>query len=65
MTISHEQEHEAQAYWVTETGDGELRPEVLPARQEGEALVRTCIRVSAAALSVLSTRAAFRSAWLA
>lgn len=43
MTISreHEQEHEAHAYWVTETGDGELRPEALPARQAGEALVRT------------------------
>lgn len=45
MTISeqqeHEQEHQANAYWVTETGDGELRPEALPPRQEGEALVRT------------------------
>ncbi|WP_458107450.1 zinc-binding alcohol dehydrogenase [Arthrobacter sp. R3-55] len=45
MTISQEHErkhgHEAHAYWVTETGDGELRQEALPARQEGEALVRT------------------------
>lgn len=43
MTISqhHEQEHEARAYWVTETGDGELRREALPARRDGEALVRT------------------------
>ncbi len=45
MTISreHEQEHEhqAHAYWVTESGEGELRSEALPPRQEGEALVRT------------------------
>ena len=45
MTISQEHErkhgHEAHAYWVTETGDGELRQEALPERQEGEALVRT------------------------
>lgn len=41
MTIPSEAEHKAHAYWVTETGDGELRPEALPARQEGESLVRT------------------------
>lgn len=32
---------DATAFWATGTGDGELRPESLPARQEGEVLVRT------------------------
>ncbi|MET4618675.1 threonine dehydrogenase-like Zn-dependent dehydrogenase [Arthrobacter sp. 2762] len=41
MTISHEQEHEAQAYWVTESGHGELRPEAIPTPGPKEALVRT------------------------
>lgn len=41
MTIPSEAEHKAHAYWVTENGDGELRPEALPARQDGESLVRT------------------------
>jgi len=41
MTISHEQEHEAQAYWVTESGHGELRPEAIPTPGPNEALVRT------------------------
>ena len=41
MTISHEQEHEAQAYWVTESGHGELRPEAIPTPGPQEALVRT------------------------
>ncbi|MFE4194496.1 zinc-binding alcohol dehydrogenase [Paenarthrobacter sp. NPDC056912] len=46
MTISeqqqeHEQEYEAQAYWVTKTGHGELRSESIPKPGEGEALVRT------------------------
>ena len=41
MTISREQEHEAQAYWVTESGHGELRPEAIPTPGPNEALVRT------------------------
>ena len=43
MTISEERAapSEAEAYWVTATGHGELRPEALPRRQVGEALVRT------------------------
>lgn len=41
MTISHEQEHEAQAYWVTGSGHGELRPEAIPTPGPQEALVRT------------------------
>jgi threonine dehydrogenase-like Zn-dependent dehydrogenase len=41
MTISREQEHEAQAYWVTESGHGELRPEAIPTPGPKEALVRT------------------------
>ena len=41
MTISREQEHEAQAYWVTESGHGELRPEAIPTPGPQEALVRT------------------------
>lgn len=41
MTIPSEAEHKAHAYWVTENGDGELRPEALPALQDGESLVRT------------------------
>ncbi len=41
MTIPREVEHEAHAYWITESGHGELRPETITAPQEGEALVRT------------------------
>lgn len=41
MTIPREHEHEAHAYWVTETGHGELRPEALQTPGEQEALVRT------------------------
>jgi hypothetical protein len=41
MTIPRDQVHEAHAYWVTKSGDGELRPESLPPRQKEEALVRT------------------------
>ena len=41
MTISREQAHEAQAYWVTESGHGELRPEAIPTPGPQEALVRT------------------------
>ncbi|AOY72720.1 zinc-binding alcohol dehydrogenase [Arthrobacter sp. TES] len=45
MTISQDQgEHRpdtAQAYWVTESGHGELRREAIEAPQDGEALVRT------------------------
>ncbi|MBU8864788.1 zinc-dependent alcohol dehydrogenase [Paenarthrobacter aromaticivorans] len=41
MTISREQAHEAQAYWVTGSGHGELRPEAIPTPGPQEALVRT------------------------
>jgi threonine dehydrogenase-like Zn-dependent dehydrogenase len=41
MTISRDQEHEAHAYWVTESGHGELRPEAIPTPGPKEALVRT------------------------
>ncbi|MFJ4226616.1 zinc-binding alcohol dehydrogenase [Paenarthrobacter nicotinovorans] len=41
MTIPREHVHQATAYWVTKSGDGELRPEAIENPKEEEALVRT------------------------
>ncbi|MEV7661336.1 zinc-binding alcohol dehydrogenase [Paenarthrobacter sp. NPDC089316] len=41
MTIPREHVHQATAYWVTKSGDGELRPESIENPKEEEALVRT------------------------
>ncbi|MFJ4263204.1 zinc-binding alcohol dehydrogenase [Paenarthrobacter nicotinovorans] len=41
MTIPREHVHQATAYWVTKSGDGELRPEAIENPTEEEALVRT------------------------
>ncbi|MFJ4286964.1 zinc-binding alcohol dehydrogenase [Paenarthrobacter nicotinovorans] len=41
MTIPREHMHQATAYWVTKSGDGELRPEAIENPKEEEALVRT------------------------
>ncbi|WP_144661543.1 zinc-binding alcohol dehydrogenase [Paenarthrobacter nicotinovorans] len=41
MTIPREHVHQATAYWVTKSGDGELRPEAIESPTEEEALVRT------------------------